>query len=89
MCEIVKIHIHPIHHNHLVMTEQVEDLDINHITGVSTAPLMYKEIDGVIYSLTPEAIQQCIKARYYIYGGAGCSLNLQIQQHSVSACQVK
>ena len=56
MCEIVKIHINPIHHNHLVMTEQVEDLDINHITGVSTAPLMYKEIDGVIYSLTPEVI---------------------------------
>lgn len=56
MCEIVKIHIHPIHHNRLVMKEQVEDLDINHSTGVSTAPLMYKEIDGVIYSLTPEVI---------------------------------
>jgi hypothetical protein len=38
----------------LVITELVEDLDINHITGINTAPLMYKEIDGVIYDLTPE-----------------------------------
>ena len=54
MCEIVKIHIHPVHHNRLVITEQLEDLDINLITGISTAPLTFKEIDGVIYNLTPE-----------------------------------
>ncbi len=54
MCEILQIYVHPVDCNCLVITELVEDLDINHITGINTAPLMYKEIDGVIYDLTPE-----------------------------------
>ena len=54
MCKILKIHVHPVHCNCLVMTEQVEELCMNHITGISTAPVMYKEMDGVIYDLTLE-----------------------------------
>ena len=46
MCESLKIHVHSV--------KQVDELDIYHVTEISTAPILYKESDDVIYDLTPE-----------------------------------
>lgn len=54
MCKVLKVKIHPIHSDCLVITEDMEDLDINDISEISTAPLTFKEINGEIYELTPE-----------------------------------
>lgn len=56
MCEVLKVNVHPGHPDHLVITDEIEDLDINDINGITTAPLSFKEIDGQIYHLTPEVI---------------------------------
>ncbi|CAB4016525.1 Hypothetical predicted protein [Paramuricea clavata] len=56
MCEVLKVNVHPVHPDHLVITDEIEDLDINDINGITTAPLSFKEIDGQIYHLTPEEI---------------------------------
>ena len=54
MCEVLKVNVHPVHLDYLVITEETEDLDINDINGVTTVPLLFKESNGQIYHLTPE-----------------------------------
>ena len=54
MCEVLKVNVHPVHLDYLVITEETEDLDINDINGVTTVPLLFKESNGQICHLTPE-----------------------------------
>ena len=54
MCEVLKVNVHPVHSDYLVITDEIEVLDIDGINGITKAPLSFKKIDGQIYHLTPE-----------------------------------
>ncbi|CAB3984659.1 Hypothetical predicted protein [Paramuricea clavata] len=57
MCEILKVYVHRhMVTDYLVISEDLDVLKINEIDEICETPLAYKDVNGVIYSLTPEEI---------------------------------
>jgi hypothetical protein len=54
MCDVMKVYCHPTYQDSLVLTDEVEEIETDSITGIITAQLSFKEIDGQIHSLTQE-----------------------------------
>jgi hypothetical protein len=42
MWEVLKVNVHPACPDHLVITDEIEDLDINDINGITTAPIIQR-----------------------------------------------
>ena len=54
MCDIIKVHTHPARPECWVITEEIEELQIDSIVGIVSAPLTFKETNGQIVPLTEE-----------------------------------
>ena len=66
MCEILKVYVHcHMFTDYLVILEDLDVLKINEIDEICEIPLAYKDINGVIYSLTPEVCTMLGKFRWY------------------------
>jgi hypothetical protein len=55
MCDVMKVYCHPaLFHDSLVIADEIEEIEADSITGIITAQLNFKEIDGQIHILTQE-----------------------------------
>lgn len=54
MCEVVKVYLHPTEHDSLVATDEIEEIEIDSIAGITTLQLSFKETNGELHNLTPE-----------------------------------
>ena len=50
----MKVYCHPAYHDSLVIADEIEEIEADSITGIITAQLNFKEIDGQIHILTQE-----------------------------------
>ena len=65
MCEILKVYLYQdMHTDYLVITEDLDVLNINTIDEICEIPLMHKDMNGVIYNLTPEVLYVPYDAQY-------------------------
>jgi hypothetical protein len=66
MCEILKVYVHRhMFTDYLVILEDLDVLKINEIDEICEIPVAYKDVNGVIYSLTPEVCTMLGKFRWY------------------------
>ena len=55
MCEILHVYVHHyMHTDYFVITDDLDVLDTSEIGEICEIPIAYKNINGVIYNLTPE-----------------------------------
>jgi hypothetical protein len=56
MCDVRKVHTHPIRPECWVISDEMEEIEINSIGMIVSAPLTFKETNGQIVPLTQEVI---------------------------------
>jgi folate-dependent tRNA-U54 methylase TrmFO/GidA len=56
MCDVRKVHTHPIHPECWIISDEMEEIEIESIGMIVSAPLTFKETNGQIVPLTQEVI---------------------------------
>ena len=66
MCDVIKVRSHPTRPEYLVITDEMEEIEINSIGGVVSAPLKFKEHNGQVVPLTQEVFVHFLYRLYII-----------------------
>ena len=66
MCDLIKVRSHPTRPEYLIITDEMEEIEINSIGGVVSAPLKFKEHNGQVVPLTQEVFVHFLYRLYII-----------------------
>ena len=64
MCDVIKVRIHPTRRECWLITEEMEEIEIDSIGRIVSAPLKFKETNGQIVPLTEEVF---VRSLLYVY----------------------